>query len=133
MVTFGVFFPLFYSILGRIIRVTQEVATYRDWISKQWGMQSRTESSCNGKSWLSMADSGKLPADFNHINLLLLLPHIRQCMHLNRSLLFCSEVMDLFLCSHPENLDLYKNKKAISQHLYSTAIDLVSMEVCKEC
>ncbi|XP_025924600.1 non-canonical poly(A) RNA polymerase PAPD5 isoform X2 [Apteryx rowi] len=36
------------SILGRIIRVTQEVATYRDWISKQWGMQSRTESSCNG-------------------------------------------------------------------------------------
>uniref|UniRef100_A0A663DWM2 Terminal nucleotidyltransferase 4B n=1 Tax=Aquila chrysaetos chrysaetos TaxID=223781 RepID=A0A663DWM2_AQUCH len=37
------------SILGRIIRVTQEVATYRDWISKQWGMQSRTESSCNGK------------------------------------------------------------------------------------
>ncbi|XP_060643846.2 terminal nucleotidyltransferase 4B [Anolis sagrei] len=36
------------SILGRIIRVTQEVATYRDWISKQWGSQSSTETSCNG-------------------------------------------------------------------------------------
>lgn len=37
------------SILGRIIRVTDEVATYRDWISKQWGLQHRPEPSCNGK------------------------------------------------------------------------------------
>ncbi|KAM9066870.1 terminal nucleotidyltransferase 4B isoform X4 [Sarcophilus harrisii] len=36
------------SILGRIIRVTDEVATYRDWISKQWGLQNRPEPSCNG-------------------------------------------------------------------------------------
>ncbi|KAM8959909.1 terminal nucleotidyltransferase 4B isoform 4-T4 [Lycaon pictus] len=36
------------SILGRIIRVTDEVATYRDWISKQWGLQSGPEPSCNG-------------------------------------------------------------------------------------
>ncbi|XP_015274726.1 PREDICTED: non-canonical poly(A) RNA polymerase PAPD5 [Gekko japonicus] len=36
------------SILGRIIRVTQEVATYRDWISKQRGVQNSTETSCNG-------------------------------------------------------------------------------------
>nr|KAF6411959.1 terminal nucleotidyltransferase 4B [Rousettus aegyptiacus] len=36
------------SILGRIIRVTDEVATYRDWISKQWGLQHRPEPSCNG-------------------------------------------------------------------------------------
>ncbi|CAO2610702.1 Terminal nucleotidyltransferase 4B [Lemmus lemmus] len=36
------------SILGRIIRVTDEVATYRDWISKQWGLQNRSEPSCNG-------------------------------------------------------------------------------------
>ncbi|XP_027982797.2 terminal nucleotidyltransferase 4B isoform X2 [Eptesicus fuscus] len=36
------------SILGRIIRVTDEVATYRDWISKQWGRQSRPEPACNG-------------------------------------------------------------------------------------
>ena len=39
------------SILGRIIRVTDEVATYRDWISKQWGLQNRPEPSCNGKSF----------------------------------------------------------------------------------
>ncbi|KAK1330632.1 hypothetical protein QTO34_010828 [Cnephaeus nilssonii] len=38
------------SILGRIIRVTDEVATYRDWISKQWGRQSRPEPTCNGES-----------------------------------------------------------------------------------
>lgn len=47
------YFPLFFknacSILGRIIRVTDEVATYRDWISKQWGLQSRPEPSCNGE------------------------------------------------------------------------------------
>ncbi|XP_025708159.1 terminal nucleotidyltransferase 4B isoform X3 [Callorhinus ursinus] len=36
------------SILGRIIRVTDEVATYRDWISKQWGLQNRPEPACNG-------------------------------------------------------------------------------------
>ncbi|XP_053771271.1 terminal nucleotidyltransferase 4B isoform X4 [Desmodus rotundus] len=36
------------SILGRIIRVTDEVATYRDWISKQWGLQSRPEPACHG-------------------------------------------------------------------------------------
>uniref|UniRef100_A0A8D2MN96 Terminal nucleotidyltransferase 4B n=1 Tax=Zonotrichia albicollis TaxID=44394 RepID=A0A8D2MN96_ZONAL len=54
------------SILGRIIRVTQEVATYRDWISKQWGIQSRTESSCNGCSqgsacWLCSSRAVGLP------------------------------------------------------------------------
>ncbi|XP_056089792.1 terminal nucleotidyltransferase 4B isoform X1 [Rhinichthys klamathensis goyatoka] len=31
------------SILGRIIRVTQEVAEYRDWISAQWGQKSNKE------------------------------------------------------------------------------------------
>ncbi|XP_052417164.1 terminal nucleotidyltransferase 4B [Carassius gibelio] len=37
------------SILGRIIRVTQEVAEYRDWISVQWGQRSNNEPilSCN--------------------------------------------------------------------------------------
>lgn len=72
------FFFLFlvYSILGRIIRVTQEVATYRDWISKQWGMQSRTESSCNGKICQSLAGGGKLPAYFDYVNFLLLLFHV---------------------------------------------------------
>ncbi|XP_056605061.1 terminal nucleotidyltransferase 4B [Triplophysa dalaica] len=38
------------SILGRIIRVTQEVAEYRDWISKHWVLQSNNEPvlNCNG-------------------------------------------------------------------------------------
>lgn len=27
----------YYSILGRIIRVTQEVDDYREWIRKKWG------------------------------------------------------------------------------------------------
>uniref|UniRef100_A0A8C9W8U5 Terminal nucleotidyltransferase 4B n=1 Tax=Scleropages formosus TaxID=113540 RepID=A0A8C9W8U5_SCLFO len=36
------------SILGRIIRVTQEVVEYRDWITKQWGSQSKNEPLCNG-------------------------------------------------------------------------------------
>lgn len=30
--------------------MTDEVATYRDWISKQWGLPSRPEPSCNGES-----------------------------------------------------------------------------------
>uniref|UniRef100_A0A8C1JDB3 Terminal nucleotidyltransferase 4A n=2 Tax=Cyprinus carpio TaxID=7962 RepID=A0A8C1JDB3_CYPCA len=40
------------SILGRIIRVTQEVAEYRDWISAQWGQRSNNEPvlSCNGET-----------------------------------------------------------------------------------
>ncbi|XP_010894881.1 terminal nucleotidyltransferase 4B isoform X1 [Esox lucius] len=36
------------SILGRIIRVTQEVAEYRDWITKVWGPQSQNEPALNG-------------------------------------------------------------------------------------
>ncbi|KAK6294367.1 hypothetical protein J4Q44_G00351970 [Coregonus suidteri] len=36
------------SILGRIIRVTQEVAEYRDWITKLWGPQSQNEHALNG-------------------------------------------------------------------------------------
>ncbi|XP_065145614.1 terminal nucleotidyltransferase 4B [Paramisgurnus dabryanus] len=40
----------FESILGRIIRVTQEVAEYRDWISKHWVQQSNNDPAlnCNG-------------------------------------------------------------------------------------
>lgn len=30
--------------------MTDEVATYRDWISKQWGRQSGPEPACNGES-----------------------------------------------------------------------------------
>ncbi len=40
------------SILGRIIRVTQEVAEYRDWISAQWCQRHNNEPvlNCNGKT-----------------------------------------------------------------------------------
>nr|XP_041574492.1 terminal nucleotidyltransferase 4B isoform X2 [Taeniopygia guttata] len=55
------------SILGRIIRVTQEVATYRDWISKQWGMQSRTESSCNGNGVTLIVDTQQLDKCNNNL------------------------------------------------------------------
>ncbi|OPJ78387.1 non-canonical poly(A) RNA polymerase PAPD5 [Patagioenas fasciata monilis] len=55
------------SILGRIIRVTQEVATYRDWISKQWGTQSRTESSCNGNGVTLIVDSQQLDKCNNNL------------------------------------------------------------------
>ncbi|XP_064375641.1 terminal nucleotidyltransferase 4B isoform X3 [Dromaius novaehollandiae] len=56
------------SILGRIIRVTQEVATYRDWISKQWGMQSRTESSCNGNGVTLIVDTQQLDKCNNNLS-----------------------------------------------------------------
>ncbi|XP_064838258.1 terminal nucleotidyltransferase 4B-like isoform X2 [Oncorhynchus masou masou] len=36
------------SILGRIIRVTQEVVEYRDWITKLWGPHSQNEPAMNG-------------------------------------------------------------------------------------
>ncbi|XP_069757721.1 terminal nucleotidyltransferase 4B isoform X1 [Narcine bancroftii] len=36
------------SILGRIIRVTQEVADYRTWIQEHWGLQSSSDSPFNG-------------------------------------------------------------------------------------
>ncbi|NXF29188.1 PAPD5 polymerase, partial [Nyctibius bracteatus] len=55
------------SILGRIIRVTEEVATYRDWISKQWGMQSRTESSCNGNGVTLIVDTQQLDKCNNNL------------------------------------------------------------------
>lgn len=48
------------SILGRIIRVTDEVATYRDWISKQWGLPSRPEPSCNGNGVTLMVEPPQL-------------------------------------------------------------------------
>uniref|UniRef100_A0A672TGQ5 Terminal nucleotidyltransferase 4B n=1 Tax=Strigops habroptila TaxID=2489341 RepID=A0A672TGQ5_STRHB len=55
------------SILGRIIRVTQEVATYRDWISKQWGMQSKTESLCNGNGVTLIVDTQQLDKCNNNL------------------------------------------------------------------
>ncbi|XP_033929747.1 terminal nucleotidyltransferase 4B-like isoform X2 [Melopsittacus undulatus] len=55
------------SILGRIIRVTQEVAAYRDWISKRWGMQSRVESLCNGNGVTLIVDTQQLDKCNNNL------------------------------------------------------------------
>ncbi|KAM7146808.1 terminal nucleotidyltransferase 4B isoform 2-T2 [Macrochelys suwanniensis] len=56
------------SILGRIIRVTQEVTSYREWISKHWGMQSRTESSCNGNGVTLIVDTQQLDKCNNNLS-----------------------------------------------------------------
>ncbi|XP_075796361.1 terminal nucleotidyltransferase 4B isoform X2 [Pelodiscus sinensis] len=56
------------SILGRIIRVTQEVASYREWISKHWGMQSRTESSCNANGVTLIVDTQQLDKCNNNLS-----------------------------------------------------------------
>lgn len=57
------------SILGRIIRVTQEVVTYRDWISKHWGQQSRaTEPSYNGNDVTLIVDNQQLDKCNNNVS-----------------------------------------------------------------
>ncbi|CAH6816304.1 Tent4b [Phodopus roborovskii] len=56
------------SILGRIIRVTDEVATYRDWISKQWGLQNRSEPSCNGNGVPLIVDTQQLDKCNNNLS-----------------------------------------------------------------
>lgn len=50
------------SILGRIIRVTQEVAEYRDWISTQWGQRSNNEPvlNCNANDVTRLVESEEL-------------------------------------------------------------------------
>uniref|UniRef100_A0A8C5RUH3 Terminal nucleotidyltransferase 4B n=1 Tax=Laticauda laticaudata TaxID=8630 RepID=A0A8C5RUH3_LATLA len=56
------------SILGRIIRVTQEVVTYREWISKQWGIQNNTEMSCNGNGVTLIVDNQQLDKYNNNLS-----------------------------------------------------------------
>ncbi|KAM4614375.1 terminal nucleotidyltransferase 4B isoform 2-T2 [Discoglossus pictus] len=56
------------SILGRIIRVTQEVVTYRDWISKQWGQQNRPEPAYNGNDVTLIVDVHHLDKCNNNNN-----------------------------------------------------------------
>ncbi|KAM4722219.1 terminal nucleotidyltransferase 4B [Rhinophrynus dorsalis] len=56
------------SILGRIIRVTQEVVTYRDWISKHWGQQNRTESVYNGNEVTLIVDVHQLDKCNNNVS-----------------------------------------------------------------
>ncbi|ETE67297.1 PAP-associated domain-containing protein 5, partial [Ophiophagus hannah] len=56
------------SILGRIIRVTQEVVTYREWISKQWGIQNNAETSCNGNGVTLIVDNQQLDKYNNNLS-----------------------------------------------------------------
>uniref|UniRef100_A0A8C1NMZ8 Terminal nucleotidyltransferase 4A n=1 Tax=Cyprinus carpio TaxID=7962 RepID=A0A8C1NMZ8_CYPCA len=48
------------SILGRIIRVTQEVAEYRDWISVEWGQRSNNEPVLNSNDVTRLVESEEL-------------------------------------------------------------------------
>ncbi|XP_060767950.1 terminal nucleotidyltransferase 4B [Neoarius graeffei] len=57
------------SILGRIIRVTQEVAEYRDWISTHWGGQSQSEAAynCNGNDVTLLVEPQELDECNNNL------------------------------------------------------------------
>ncbi|XP_075433139.1 terminal nucleotidyltransferase 4B isoform X1 [Ascaphus truei] len=55
------------SILGRIIRVTQEVVTYRDWISKHWGQPNKCDSSYNGNGVTLIVDMQNLDKCNNNV------------------------------------------------------------------
>ncbi|KAK9971774.1 hypothetical protein ABG768_025125 [Culter alburnus] len=58
------------SILGRIIRVTQEVAEYRDWISAQWGQKSNNESvlNCNANDVTLLVEPEELDECNNNLS-----------------------------------------------------------------
>ncbi|XP_059368662.1 terminal nucleotidyltransferase 4B-like [Carassius carassius] len=58
------------SILGRIIRVTQEVAEYRDWISAHWGQQSNNEPvlNCNANDVTLLVESEELDECNNNVS-----------------------------------------------------------------
>ncbi|XP_066510512.1 terminal nucleotidyltransferase 4B-like isoform X2 [Hoplias malabaricus] len=58
------------SILGRIIRVTREVAEYRDWISEHWGGQSHSEPAlnCNGNDVTHLVESQELDECNNNLS-----------------------------------------------------------------
>ncbi|MGH0133141.1 UNVERIFIED_CONTAM: hypothetical protein FKN15_061291 [Acipenser sinensis] len=55
------------SILGRILRVTQEVSEYRDWISKKWGSQSRRESPISGNDVTLLVEPQQLDKCNNNV------------------------------------------------------------------
>ncbi|XP_027023437.1 terminal nucleotidyltransferase 4B isoform X2 [Tachysurus fulvidraco] len=57
------------SILGRIIRITREVAEYRDWINEHWGGQSQTEEAlnCNGNDVTLLVEPQELDECNNNL------------------------------------------------------------------
>ncbi|XP_068117885.1 LOW QUALITY PROTEIN: terminal nucleotidyltransferase 4B [Hyperolius riggenbachi] len=56
------------SILGRIIRVTEEVVAYRDWISKKWGVQNRSDLVYNGNDVTLIVDIHHLDECNNNVS-----------------------------------------------------------------
>ncbi|KAK2913914.1 hypothetical protein Q8A67_002313 [Cirrhinus molitorella] len=66
------------SILGRIIRVTQEVAEYRDWISAQWGQRSNNEQvlNCNANDVTLLVESEELDECNNNFTEDVVLPTV---------------------------------------------------------
>uniref|UniRef100_A0A4W5RNL8 Terminal nucleotidyltransferase 4A n=1 Tax=Hucho hucho TaxID=62062 RepID=A0A4W5RNL8_9TELE len=63
------------SILGRIIRVTQEVAEYRDWITKLWGPQSQNEPALNGNDVTLLVKPQQLDECNNNLTEEVTAPH----------------------------------------------------------
>ncbi|XP_063801423.1 terminal nucleotidyltransferase 4B isoform X2 [Pseudophryne corroboree] len=55
------------SILGRIIRVTEEVVAYREWISTKWGLQNRSEPAYNGNDVTLIVDVHHLDKCNNNV------------------------------------------------------------------
>ncbi|XP_036390872.1 terminal nucleotidyltransferase 4B-like isoform X2 [Megalops cyprinoides] len=56
------------SILGRIIRVTQEVAEYRDWITKHWGAQAQKDAAFNGNDVTLLVEPQQLDKCNNNLS-----------------------------------------------------------------
>ncbi|XP_044125448.1 terminal nucleotidyltransferase 4B isoform X1 [Bufo gargarizans] len=56
------------SILGRIIRVTEEVVAYREWISTKWGKQNRPEPLYNGNDVTLIVDVHHLDQRNNNVS-----------------------------------------------------------------
>ncbi|CAL8243311.1 unnamed protein product [Lota lota] len=55
------------SILGRIIRVTQEVDDYRDWISKQWGRPPQSDPANNRNAVMLLVEPQRLDECNNNV------------------------------------------------------------------
>ncbi|KAM3919185.1 terminal nucleotidyltransferase 4B isoform 1-T1 [Leptodactylus fuscus] len=56
------------SILGRIIRVTEEVVAYREWISAKWGQQNRADPLYNGNDVTLIVDVHHLDQCNNNVS-----------------------------------------------------------------
>ncbi|XP_036399493.1 terminal nucleotidyltransferase 4B [Megalops cyprinoides] len=74
------------SILGRIIRVTQEVAEYRDWITKHWGAQSQNDPSFNENDLTLLVEPRQLDKCNNNLSKeVVVLPKVSRSNHSSNS------------------------------------------------